>query len=117
MELVQLDQYYGEIAARGVELLAVSVDPPETSAALKERLQSDFTFLCDERGALLDALGIRHRGGRADGGDIAFPTTILVDADGIVRWTYQSETYRQRDRPEDVFRALDQLGPGGRARS
>ncbi len=95
----------------------MSVDPPETSAALKERLQSDFTFLCDERGALLDALGIRHRGGRADGGDIAFPTTILVDADGIVRWTYQSETYRQRDRPEDVFRALDQLGPGGRARS
>lgn len=79
---------------------------------MKRRLHADFTFLSDERGVLLDALAIRHRGGRGDGADIAFPTTILVDANGIVRWTFQSDTYRERARPDDIFAALQQLDLG-----
>ena len=39
----------------------------------------------------------------------AFPAAILVDSKGIVRWTYESETYRQRARPEDIFQAIEQL--------
>ena len=39
----------------------------------------------------------------------AFPTAILVDSKGIVRWTYEAETYRQRARPADIFRAIEQL--------
>ena len=93
-----------------MQLFAVSVDPPEVSAALRERLQSSFTFLSDADGVLLDALDIRHRGGRMDGADIAYPTAVLVDGAGVVRWTYQSDTYRQRAEPEEVFAALDALG-------
>jgi len=107
---VQLDRYYSQIADRGVSLFAVSVDPPETSRRLRERLQSRFTFLSDSDGALLDALGIRHVEA-LEGRDIAFPTAILVDADGVVRWTFQSDTYRQRARPEQVFEAIEAL-PG-----
>ncbi len=95
-----------------MSLLAVSVDPPETSAALKERLEADFTFVSDQDGALLDALNIRHRGGRQDGADIAYPTTVLVDASGLVRWSYQSDTYRERPRPETIFAAIESLPPG-----
>lgn len=107
---MELDRYYGEIASRGIDLFAVSVDPPEVSAALKQRLESDITFLSDEDGVLLDALGIRHRGGRADGGDISFPTAVLVDGRGVVRWTFESDTYRQRARTHEIFQALDSLG-------
>ncbi len=84
----------------------MSVDPPEVSKRLAQRLKSRFTFLSDPEGVLLDALGIRHRGAGADGGDIAYPTTVLVDAAGIVRWTFQSDTYRERARPEDIFAAI-----------
>jgi peroxiredoxin len=94
-----------------VDLYAVSVDPPEASKGLKQRLKSSFTFLSDAEGVLLDELGIRHRDSPRYG-DIAFPTAILVDAKGIVRWTYETETYRQRARPEEVFQAIQQLGPG-----
>lgn len=89
-------------------LFAVSVDPPETSKRLKQRLESDFIFLSDREGTLLDALGIRHRDG-APGRDLAFPTAILVDSKGVVRWTYESESYRQRAHPEEIFRAIEQL--------
>jgi peroxiredoxin len=87
----------------------VSVDPPETSRRLKQRLRSRFRFLSDADGILLDALGIRHRSAR-EGADIAFPTAVLVDARGTVRWIFQSDTYRQRARPEEVFAAIAAMG-------
>jgi peroxiredoxin len=92
-----------------VDLFAVSVDPPAASRRLKERLTSRFTFLADQEGVLLDALGIRHRGGRNDGVDIAYPTAVLVDADGVVRWVFQSGTYRERARAEEIFAAIAEL--------
>ncbi len=56
---------------------------------------------------------IRHLGGRNDGADIAFPTAILVDTHGKARWIYESDTYRQRARPEEIFAAIDGLGTAG----
>ena len=97
------------MADRGVELFAVSVDPPATSKRLREHLKLRFTFLSDPEGKLLDELGIRHGGGRADGADIAYPTSLLVDRDGSVRWLYHSDTYRERARPEQVFAAIESL--------
>lgn len=106
---MELKRYYEKVGARNVRLFAVSVDPPEASQALKERLDLDFTFLSDPQGTVLDRFGIRHRGGRMDGGDIAYPAQVLVDRDGIVRWTYVSDFYRVRARPEDVFAAVAAL--------
>jgi peroxiredoxin len=93
------------------------VDPPSASRRLKARLKSRFTFLADPEGVLLDGLGIRHRGGRNDGVDIAFPTAVLVDADGVVRWIFQSGTYRERARAEEIFAAIAALQEGGAGRS
>lgn len=87
----------------------MSVDPPERSRRLRDRLKSRFTFLSDPEGVLLDQLGIRHRGGRDDGADIAYPTAMLVDGDGVVRWTFQSDTYRERARAEAIFAAIEEL--------
>jgi len=92
-----------------VRLFAVSVDPPETSEALRQRLHCDFTFLSDPDGKVLDLLNIRDRGGHG-GHDIAYPTQVLVDKSGVVRWTYESENYRVRATPEDVFAAIASLG-------
>jgi peroxiredoxin len=103
-------EYYRRVGQRKVQLFAVSVDPPEVSEALRRRLNIDFTFLSDPNGIVLDALNIRHRNGRMeDGGDIAFPTQVLVDRDGVVRWTYASESIRVRARPEDVFAEIARL--------
>lgn len=106
---MQLDRYYQRIADVGVELFAVSVDPPEASKRLQERLQSEFTFLSDPAGQLLDALGIRHRGGH-DGGDIAYPTAILVDEHGTIRWVYETGSLRVRASPDRIFEAIESLG-------
>ncbi len=87
----------------------MSVDPPAASRRLKERLKSRVTFLADPEGVLLDGIGIRHRGGRDDGADIAYPTAMLVDADGVVRWIFPSDTYLERARAEEIFAAIAEL--------
>jgi peroxiredoxin len=92
-----------------VELFAVSVDSPEASRRLRDRLHSRFTFLADTEGVLLDELGIRHRAGRNDGVDIAYPTALLVDGGGVVRWIFQSDSYHERARAEQIFAAIDGL--------
>lgn len=109
-ELAAINEYYGAIRDAGVELYAGSVDPPEVSQRLRERLGVPFTFLADPHGELLDALGIRHRAGR-DGQDIAYPAEILVDSDGIVRWTFRADSYRQRADPDHVLAASAALPP------
>ena len=80
---------------------------------MKDRLKSRITFLADPEGQLLDDLGIRHKAGRNDGADIAYPTAMLVDSDGVVRWIYQSETFRDRSEVEDIFAAIARLGDSG----
>jgi len=75
---------------------------------LRERLGVPFTFLADTDGSLLDVLGIRHRGGHA-GEDIAYPAQILVDRDGIVRWTFRADSYRQRAHPDEILEAIAAL--------
>ena len=111
-ELSVMNGYYEPIRAAGVELFAVSVDPPEVSEALRVRLDVPFTFLSDTEGQLLDQLGIRHRNGH-DGKDIAYPAQILVDRDGIVRWPSRADLYRQRAPPDDVLAAIAELGTSG----
>ena len=91
----------------------MSVDPPAASRRIRDRLNSRLTFLADQEGVLLDQLGIRHRGGRNDGVDIAYPTAVLVDADGVVRWIFQSDTYRERARAEEIFAAIEELRETG----
>lgn len=87
----------------------MSVDQPEASRRLRDRLKSRFTFLSDPQGNLLDELGIRHVGGRNDGKDIAYPTAVLVDGDGVVRWIFQSGTSQERARAQEIFAAIDAL--------
>jgi peroxiredoxin len=108
-ELGSLNEYYAPMRTAGVELFAVSVDPPEASEALRARLGVPFTFLSDGDGKLLDALGIRHTGGHA-GKDIAYPAQVLVDRNGIVRWTFRADSYRQRAHPDEILAAIAALG-------
>jgi peroxiredoxin len=108
-ELTGITGYYQQIEERGVELYAVSTDAPEASERLRKHLRLGFTFLSDPEGKVLDLLNIRHRSAGPRGDDIAYPTQILVDADGVVRWTYESAYERLRARPEQVLEAIAAL--------
>jgi peroxiredoxin len=106
VQLGELQGYYGEFQDAGVQVYAVSVDPPEHNARLKARLGAGYEILSDERGELLDALDIRHAHRSATGKDVAIPTQYLVDRDGVVRWVYRDESIRLRPHPREALAAI-----------
>jgi peroxiredoxin len=99
----------------------VSVEPPAVSEALRRRVAVPIRFLSDERGTLMEVLGIRDRdalppafvtGRPHDGGtrDLFMSTSFLVDEQGLIRWVYRPDTYRVRAPAREVLRAIDALG-------
>ena len=119
-ELGELRKHYRDILDRRVEVVAVSVDPPDVSEKLRRKLDLPIRFLSDERGTLMDALHVRHRDGTppsfithrpADGGgrDLFLSTTFLLDEEGVIRWVYRPDTYRVRAPAREVLRAIDAL--------
>jgi len=89
-----------------VEVFGISVDSPEDSRALRRRLGLEFPLLSDAGRELIDLMQIRYRRLNPSGGDIAIPTVVYADRDGIIRWVFQTDDYRVRPRPEEILRII-----------
>lgn len=102
-ELQGLQSRIADIHAADGEVLAVSVDEPETT---KEKLgEQGFTFplLADPDLATIDAYGVRHPSGGMGGTDVARPATFVIDRDGKIAWRDLSDNWRKRPRAEQVL--------------
>jgi peroxiredoxin len=51
-------------------------------------------------------LGLIHRGGGEDGKDVPRPATIVVDRDGVARWTLFAHNVQVRPDASEVLRAV-----------
>ena len=88
--------------------MGIVVDPPETNARLARDLALSFPLLSDPELTAIDAYGLRHAGAH-DGHDIAHPASILIDADGVIRWRQVADSVRKRPTPAAVLAAVDRL--------
>jgi peroxiredoxin len=88
----------------GIRVVAISVDPPETSRDYAQRMGYTFTILSDPstetvvRYDLLDP---------AEG--VARPAEFLLDRTGRVVWRNLAGSYYRRLRPDDVLEAARNL--------
>ena len=99
-----------ELDARGVEIVTVSTDGPKALLAGHAKHGLGATMLSDPELDVTDRFGLRNHGFHSGipGGAKALPvpTSLLVGADGRVRWIDQSENYQRRSDPDRVRRAL-----------
>ena len=107
-ELQGLQLNMQELRRRGVRVFGMVVDPVETNAQLARDAGLEFPILSDPELRATDAYGLRHRDGH-DGQDIALSASVLIDADGIVRWTHVTPNLRVRPLPADILAAADSL--------
>jgi len=104
-----------------VEVVAVSVDPPEISQALRRKLDLPIPFLCDVDGTLMAPLGIRDDGGMPPAlvagavaktnpsKDLFLATNFLLDENAVIRWIYRPDTYRLRASVDELIEAIDSM--------
>ena len=92
-----------EIAAKGVELVGISVDSFFAHKAFQEKLGFDTTLLSDfePKGEVARAYG-----SYLDGPGFANRTLVLVDEEGTVAWTYESPNPGEFPGANVIFDAL-----------
>jgi peroxiredoxin len=101
--------------ARGVQIVTLCTDSPAQIRAGRGKHGARAVMLSDESLAVTDRYNLRNPNNFAPGKNggpptfrpLPIPTTILVDARGIVRWIDQSTDYQVRSDPERVRAALD----------
>jgi len=92
---------------RGVQVIAVSVDPPDVTREHIRKLGFTYTFLSDQQHKAIREYDLVH--GSPEEGIIARSAEFLIDAQGVVRWRNLTSDYYVRLRPEQVFEALDRM--------
>ncbi|KAF2689781.1 redoxin domain-containing protein [Lentithecium fluviatile CBS 122367] len=122
-----LQQRLPEIRAKGVELVAISPELPDSSLSTKEKNELEFAVLSDAGNKLARELGIVWKQPDAMGpllkqfgtdlekqnGDdsleVPIPATFLVDKEGMVRNVYFEPDYRKRVEPEVALEWIAQI--------
>ncbi|HXC49676.1 MAG TPA: peroxiredoxin family protein [Candidatus Limnocylindrales bacterium] len=111
-ELRRWNELEPELDAHGIRIVTVCSDSAEQirKGRTKHRLKAN--MLPDPDLAITDRYNLRNPKNFAPKPGVVIPlpipTTILVDASGIVRWIDQSTDYMQRSDPETVRTAIAQ---------
>jgi peroxiredoxin len=108
---------------RGIAFVAISPQKPDGALTMQEANELTYTVLSDPGNQIAGQLGILtapSEGARANhawmgvdvpgsNGDgtytIPFPTAVLVDADGTIRWIDVHVDYTTRAEPEEIIAA------------
>jgi peroxiredoxin/uncharacterized membrane protein YgdD (TMEM256/DUF423 family) len=114
-QIREIAEWHPRILRNGARVVVVTPQPAQRTKALARRFEASLTFLVDEGARAARALGIVHESGvpagvdAVFGRDTVFPTVIVTDAQGVVRYVDETHEDRARPRPEQFLAVLDQL--------
>ncbi|MBT8098204.1 MAG: peroxiredoxin family protein [Gammaproteobacteria bacterium] len=108
----ELTRHYKEIVDLGARLIFVTPNPLETTRRVAEFFEVEFDFWLDTDSAIAKQLGLdmpagvpgEHR--KEYGADTVWPTALIVDATGIIRYSKLSRYIIDRPNPGAL---LDEL--------
>ena len=108
-ELRSFQQRLAEFDARGLRVVAISNESPETNRPHRQELGFTFPILSDEKAEVIRRYDLLHAGGGPEGTDISRPAEFLIDQAGTVRWVNLTDSAVVRARPEEVLKAYDAM--------
>ena len=95
---------YNKLKAAGADVVAISVDKPEKSKELGDKLRIPFPILSDVDHKVIDAYGLYNAEGK-----ISKPATLVLDSKAIVRWSFFEEDYKVRPLDDVIFEELKRI--------
>lgn len=101
-ELGEFVKHDADFKEFDVQVLAISVDPPEKGKWTQEKLKATFPFLSDSKREVMELYGTRSpEHYNPEGGSINTPTLVLIDKSGTIRWIHQATSYKVREGIEE----------------
>ena len=96
-----------ELAARGLRVVAISVDPSDVTRHFINKKGYSFTFLSDPNAEVIRRYDLLHAKAGPDEQDVARPAEFLLDSGGTVRWVNLTESYWVRATPRQMLQAAN----------
>ncbi len=111
-QVENLTSYYKNIVDLGGRLIFVTPLPLETTRRVAEFFDVEFDFWLDESLAVATQLQLLNKDGvpvdyrKEYGSDTVWPTAVVVDRAGIIRFTERSKNFSDRPDPQVLLREL-----------
>jgi peroxiredoxin len=111
-QVSNLTQHYRDIVDLGARLILITPKPLETTRRVAEFFKVEFDFWLDDQLAVTEQLGLLQKGGvpggygKEYGKDTVWPTAMVVDAAGIIRYTELSKHISDRPDPETLLQEI-----------
>ena len=111
-QVANLTQYYKQIADSGARLIFVTPRPLQTTRRVAEFFDVEFEFWLDDDLRIARQLGLLHESGVAKdyrdeyGHDTVWPTSLVVDKTGRIRYAEMSKYIADRPNPETLLEEL-----------
>jgi peroxiredoxin len=103
-----IEDHLGELAARGIRPVAISVDPAEVSREHCRKQGYTYTLLSDPQAEVIRRYGVLHPQGHGEQA-IARPAEFLLDSSGTVRWVNFTENLWVRTTPQEILQASNSI--------
>jgi peroxiredoxin len=110
-----LTSYYKDIVDLGAKLIIVTPKPLQTTRRVARFFEVEFDFWLDDSLEAAEKLGLLHRSAvpgafRIEyGADTVWPTALVVDPSGIIRYTELSKHISDRPDPQVLVNVLKKL--------
>jgi len=114
-QVANLTRVYKEITDSGAKLILITPKPLATTRRVAEIFEVDFEFWLDDSLEIAKQLGLVLEAGVPDdhrkeyGEDTLWPTSLVVDANGMIRFTELSRFIADRPNPEKLLKVLRNL--------
>ncbi len=111
-QVKNLSAYYKDIVDLGARLILVTPKPLETTRRVAKFFEVEFEFWLDDDLTVTRQLGLLLESGVPDesrkeyGADTIWPTALVVDPSGIIRYTELSKYIKDRPDPETLLQEL-----------
>ena len=116
-QVANLTKHYKSINDLGARLVLVTPKPLETTRRVAEFFEVEFEFWLDEKLAIARQLGIVQAHGvpsdhqQEYGEDTVWPTSLVVDGDGVIRYASLSKMIADRPNPQKFVQVLESIRP------
>ena len=113
-QVKNLTGYYKQIVDLGAKIIFVTPKPLETTRRVAEFFEVEFEFWLDESLAATRRLGLLFETAvpadyrKEYGEDTVWPTSLVIDAAGIIRYVALSKHIIDRPNPKTLLRELQQ---------
>lgn len=102
VQLEQTQQHMPAYRRQGSRVVAVTLDPPEVSRGLAERMELDFEIVSVNEAAF-------EAWGALDAAGAPLPATYILDRDGVVRFRHIGRNASDRTSDAELLTLLEQI--------